>query len=183
VVVATVVVVGGLFATGVLHLTGGGGPMSSRTISPPPYTATFTESGLPNGTVWSVFFNGTLFAGTNGPSFSGAIASTSAVSVSFALVNGTYPFFVGVLGCSAFSATNSSLGSPLVINGSSVTIQTTFSPHNLPIPPPQCSQQSPPYFVTFTESGLPSGVLWNVSFDGTNVSANALSFSYSVVNG
>ena len=153
-------------------------------LPPHTYAATFVESGLPNGTVWSVFFNGTLTGGNGGPFFSGAIASTNATSLSFPLVNGTYPFYVGGMGCGfAWSATNVSSGSPLAIDGASVTIRTTFSPRLLPIPPPQCVQQSPPYLVTFTESGLPSGVLWNVSFDDTNVSANAGSFSYSVGNG
>lgn len=81
------------------------------------YTATFTESGLPAGTSWSISFNG-----TNKESTSDAI--------SFTANNGTYSFSVGKV-----SGYTTSLSSGvIIINGKNVSkdINYTTSSSNVP---------------------------------------------------
>jgi hypothetical protein len=80
VVLAAVAVVGGLVATGVLKLSGGG-PSGGT----PTYAVTFTETGLPDGTGWSV----TLGA-------SHQTATTT--SISFQVASGTYAYVIGTVG-------------------------------------------------------------------------------------
>lgn len=80
------------------------------TKSPVEYTVTFSESGLPSGTSWSVTLNGT------------AHSSTSA-NITLSLANGSYAFTVGNV-----SGYNSSPSSGnLTVSGSALTKTITFS--------------------------------------------------------
>ena len=74
------------------------------------YTATFTRSGLPSGTSWSVTVNGTSKTGTSSIAFAG-------------LPNGTDPFSVGVV--SGFNATPSS--GVLTVRGGNTSWTIAFS--------------------------------------------------------
>lgn len=98
VVIVAVVVVGGLLFAGVIPMPsssrGGGG-------SEPTYTVTFAESGLPNGSIWSVTLAGSTTSSTN-------------PTIAFDKSNGTFAFQVSTpAGYTAAPA----LGS-MTVNGS-----------------------------------------------------------------
>lgn len=77
----------------------------------PPIPVTFTESGLPSGTSWSVTFAGNTEAGTG-------------TSISFNESNGTYPYTIGTL--PGYNATPAS-GS-VTVQGFPQTVAVTFGP-------------------------------------------------------
>ncbi|MCI4358300.1 MAG: YncE family protein [Thermoplasmata archaeon] len=111
------------------------------------FPITFTETGLPSGTNWSV-----ALGGASVPS------STNTIRVPEA--NGTYIYSFGKVAgwtTAAFTGTAQVLGSGVdaSLNWTQVT-----------------------YLVTFTESGLPKGTHWTVTFDGvTNSSSGTIGFS------
>ncbi|MEM4100990.1 MAG: hypothetical protein QXI08_06045, partial [Thermoplasmata archaeon] len=79
--------------------------------TPTTYTVTFTESGLPSGTSWSVTFNGnTKSSTTNTISFTG-------------IANGTYSYSVGAV--SGYTASPSS--GTITVNGANVNQAITFT--------------------------------------------------------
>ncbi|MHB1648571.1 MAG: InlB B-repeat-containing protein, partial [Cuniculiplasma sp.] len=127
----------------------------SITFNPINYKTTFTESGLPSGTVWYV----NLSNGMN----SGAITGTS---YSFSLTNGTYSYTIGTTD----KIYESSSGS-ITVNGNSISKAVSFL--------------SVKYSSTFTESGLPSGTVWYVNLsNGMNSGAiTGTSYSFSLTNG
>ena len=100
------------------------------------YHVIFTETGLPAGTTWYVNIS-------NGIS-SGAITGTSH---SFSLINGTYSYSIATVNKSWHSN-----GSSFTVNGPSAPQSITFSLVK--------------YAVTFTETGLPSGITWYVNIIG-----------------
>ncbi|MCL4329676.1 MAG: thermopsin family protease, partial [Candidatus Thermoplasmatota archaeon] len=111
-----------------------GSPLSiSTTFSETKYTVTFSESGLPSGTVWYVNLS------------NGASGSSSSGFLTFSLVNGSYTYYVS--SSNKLYAPLSYSGS-LDVNGSAVQISITFSLVEYPI--------------TFHENGLPPGVTWYV---------------------
>ena len=124
-------------------------------IPPTTYTVTFTESGLPSGTSWSVTLNG-------------APESSTTSTISFTEPNGTYSYTVGSV--SGYTASPSS-GS-VTVSGASVSKAVTFTA----IPPTT-------YTVTFTESGLPSGTSWSVTLNGVAHSSSTASITFTEVNG
>ncbi|MEM3036153.1 MAG: hypothetical protein QXS18_05045, partial [Thermoplasmata archaeon] len=79
--------------------------------TPTTYTVTFTESGLPSGTSWSVTFNSnTKSSTTNTISFTG-------------IANGTYSYSVGAV--SGYTASPSS--GTITVNGANVNQAITFT--------------------------------------------------------
>jgi hypothetical protein len=105
------------------------------------YPVTFTETGLPNGVTWYTNLSG-------GPSLQATVSGASGTSVSASLANGSYAFTV---------ATNDqrwmpSASSPVVVDGAGVGVPVTFSEVT--------------YGVTYSETGLPAGQTWAVTFDG-----------------
>lgn len=125
------------------------------TFSPVVYGVTFYESGLPSGTLWSVTFNGTAGATTNS-------------TLKFSAKNGTFPFVVASI--PGFSA-GPSFGNETVA-GSAVSIAITFTPVGIKT-----------YIVTFSETGLPSGMLWLVTLNGTPESSTLRSLNFTEPNG
>ena len=119
------------------------------------YSVTFTESGLPAGTLWSVTMN----------SVSGTSSTASIIFSGQA--NGNYSYTVGAV--SGYTA-NPSSGS-VTVNGANVTVSIAFTPTS-----------SPTYPVTFTESGLPVGMTWSVALGGSTQSATG-SISFTEPNG
>ena len=110
------------------------------------YAVTFTETGLPSGTEWSV-------------TVSGSTASALApAAVSLTEPNGTYTYTVGSV--AGYTASPSS--GPVTVNGAAVMQAIAFS-----------SSTAPMYPVTFTESGLPSGTAWSVMLGGVTEGASA----------
>ena len=119
------------------------------------YQVTFTESGLPSGTTWSV---------TAG----GSTQSSSTNSISFTEPNGTYSFSVGAV--SGYTSSPSS-GS-LTVNGNSVTETIIFT---------KSSQAT--YSVIFYETGLSSGTSWSVTLQGSTGSSSTNTISFTEPNG
>jgi YVTN family beta-propeller protein len=110
------------------------------------YPATFSETGLPSGTDWSVTLNGT----TN-------VSATD--TVSFVEPNGTYPFEVGEI---AGYSTATPAGY-ITVRGTNVTVAVHFA-----------LTTSETFSVDFIETGLPSGRNWSVTLNGvTNSSATS----------
>jgi hypothetical protein len=110
----------------------------SATFNRVTYTVTFAETGLPSGTTWYV--NGTAWG-----SLSVTVAGILGTSVSVNLTNGTYSFTVA----SANKTWAPTYTSAFVVNGGPVSVTATFTEVT--------------YAVTFTETGLPLGTLWNVT--------------------
>jgi hypothetical protein len=103
------------------------------------YEVAFVESGLAAGLDWSVG----LYASEQ---------TSNSTSVSFAEPNGTYSFLVSRV--PGYSGAPSS--GTISVEGGNVTRAIAFAA----LPPAT-------YAVSFTETGLPSGTTWSVTFDGT----------------
>ena len=116
------------------------------------YNETFTESGLPAGTRWSVNVGGTDYSSSTGV-------------VDAELPNATYSW--GLLIVPGWIGSPSS-GS-VTVNGAGGNVAITFV--------------RALYNVSFVESGLNSGALWNVTFNGTEKSTTGGEISFSVPNG
>ena len=147
VVIVAAVVVGLGFANVIpgFHLGGAGGGSGGHSTQ---YTVTFSETGLPAGTTWSI-------------TLGGSTQSSSGSTISFTEGNGSYSFSVGSV--SGYQASPSS--GTVAINGTAVTQSVTFTPRALT------------YTVTFTESGLGSGVSWTVTLDSTSQSSSSRSIA------
>ena len=120
------------------------------------YSVSFTESGLPTGSNWSVTLNGT----TGSASAPGSIA--------FNEPNGTYSFTIG--GVAGYSA--NPLSGSVTVDGAAVTVSIGFSPLVVAT-----------YAVTFTESGLPTGTSWSVALNGVTQSGSGGSIAFMEANG
>ncbi len=125
------------------------------------YNLTFTETGLANGTFWSV--------GVSGNESGFLWNGTTNSSVSFLLPNGTYNFTV-------YNATNCSetlLPSPttgiVTMSGANVTVPVAF-------------QRELTYTVSFVEAGLPTGTTWSVVLFGAAVGFEFNASNNSTVN-
>ena len=123
--------------------------------SAPHYTVTFSETGLPSGTSWSVTFNATL-------------SSSTTSSIAYSVLDGSYTFSVGAVS----GYTPAPASGPVTVNGAAQTITIVFT-------------ATPPgtYLVTFTETGLPSGTSWSVTFNAALSSSTTSSIAYSVPDG
>ncbi|MGP8136136.1 MAG: YncE family protein [Thermoplasmata archaeon] len=122
---------------------------------PAHYPVTFSESGLPSGTSWSVTFNSTL-------------GSSITSSIGFTALDGSYTFTVGTVpGYNAAPASG-----PLTVSGGPATQAVVFS-----------AKPPPTFLVTFVESGLSPGTDWTVTLVVTPLSSSITSISASVENG
>jgi hypothetical protein len=134
---------------------------SARTIPiafthvPVQYSVTFTESGLPSGTSWSVVVDSTSRPGTG-------------TSIVFSEYNGTYGYTVPNVG--NYSA-NPSEGNVNVV-GSAVTVTIAFS-----VAPVGT------YAVTFTETGLTSGTSWSMTVGTSTLSSTTDTIVFHLANG
>ena len=120
------------------------------------YAVTFTESGLPSGTSWSVTVNGT----TGSASAPG--------SVVFQEPNGFYAFTVKSVPGYIVSPGSGTV----IVSGAGLDEGITFSPSVVAT-----------YAVTFTESGLPSGTRWSVTAAGTLQTSTATTITFQEPNG
>ncbi|MDG6988714.1 MAG: hypothetical protein JRN21_05235 [Nitrososphaerota archaeon] len=114
----------------------------SLAFAPLKYLVTFSETGLASGTLWSVDLNGTT-------------ASSTAASLAFNEVNGTYQFTVPHVSGYVVSPTSGSV----TVAGANATVPLTFTRV---------------YAVVFDETGLPSGTSWTVAL-GTGSNASTTS--------
>jgi len=119
----------------------------------PTRTVTFTESGLPSGTPWSVTLNGTTKSSTTN-------------TITFIEPNGTYSYRIATVN-EIYSPSSSS--ETFTVSGANVNIGITF---NLVT-----------YSVTFTESGLPTGTSWSVTFNGETGTSTTSTISFTEPNG
>src|SRR5208283_4446142 len=149
------------------------------------YTVTFSESGLPSGTNWSVLlwnnsagwpWNNTS-EGVPSPLCGGITYwnGSSNSTIGFAVPNGTYNFSIGnVTNGSALYVPAPAMGS-VTVNGTNVTVNVAFG-------------SVPLYTLTFNETGLPNGTWWFVYVYNNstgwlfNSSTNA-SIGFAVPNG
>ena len=83
------------------------------------YLVTFTESGLPSGTTWSVTLNGTT-------------KSSTADTITFSVPNGTYSYSIGAV--SGYTVSNSN-GS-VTVSGKNIPVSITFSSTSPPAKQP-----------------------------------------------
>ena len=107
-------------------------------FSPVTYGVTFTESGLPSGAAWYVNVSGQP---SSGPQTSSSYSSS--------LPNGSYKFTV----FTPDREYKPSYSGSFAVKGKAVSLSILFSLVT--------------YSVTFTETGLPSGTLWNFTINGT----------------
>jgi len=131
-----------------------GGPVNETATFVEVYSVTFTESGLPSGTLW--------YINISGPRSFYSTTST----ISFTEPNGTYSYSYGV---NTRYTTPSPSGS-ITVAGSSVSVSATF--HLVT------------YTITFIEIGLPSSDTWSVSLNGSASSpTNTTSIMFTMPNG
>jgi hypothetical protein len=107
--------------------------------APPQFGVTFTETGLPSGTNWSVDLNGSLVQGTT-------------PSLSTTDPNGSYSFEVTAV----YGYNTSNASGMVVVAGQAVSETVPFTANPLLR-----------NVVTFDESGLPSDTNWSATVDGT----------------
>jgi len=119
------------------------------------YTVTFTESGLPSGTSWSVTFNGTT-------------ESSSTNTITFSEPNGTYSYSIAAVSGYKVSPSSGSI----TVNGKNVNQAITFT-----------SVTTTSYTITFTESGLPTGTSWSVTLNGNTETSTTNTISFTEPNG
>jgi YVTN family beta-propeller protein len=124
------------------------------------YTATFAEKGLPPGASWNVMLASTS-TGLN------STENSTGTTTTFSVLNGTYYFEAWAVGYVA----NASFGD-ILVNGSSVSTTINFT-----------RQTGGPYPIKFTESGLPSGTSWSVTFDRELSSSTSANIAFSAANG
>lgn len=110
------------------------------------YKVTFTETGLPAGTSWSV-------------TLAGSPESSTSTMVTFTEPDGTYLFIIGSV--PGFS--------PNILEGN-VTVAGADASQSIEFAPPVTD-----YFVTFEQAGLPAGLVWSVNFNGTTKDTNSSS--------
>ncbi len=118
------------------------------------YGVTFTESGLPNGTLWFVVVHDSWGSPFGWGGWSGFHANWSTnSSLGFQLRNGTYDFYVGSYGANGTVYSASPRGGNFTVNGTSTSVAVTFSAVTF-------------YTLSFTETGLPNGTFWTVHLAG-----------------
>src|SRR5580658_9944305 len=110
------------------------------------YSVTFSESSLPSGLTWQVTVNGvTMSLTTDG--------GTDALTWT-GLLNGSYAY--SIAGNAGWHQSNRPYSGTVVVAGASVTDKTHYVKET--------------YTVTFSESGLPSGLTWTVTVNGVKKS-------------
>jgi hypothetical protein len=125
------------------------------------YSVTFIPSPIPSSTTWGVTINGLTQYGSN--------LNWQSPNIVFSLPAGTYSFSV----YSGLDSASPSSGS-IAVTGNTVQ----YISINAPAPPPVQY-----YAVVFSESGLPSGATWSVTFNGAASSTSSTSLSWSEPNG
>ncbi len=140
---------GSINAYNFVEIQSAGTPTSGSSVK---YNVTFSETGLPTNTNWSVTFNGTA-------------KSSSSNTISFSVPNGSYSFTIGTV--TGYTATPSS--GTVNVNGANVNQAISFT---------AISTVKKTYTVTFNEIGLPSGTSWSVTFNGSSQSSNTSSIAF-----
>ena len=133
------------------------GPVTEKAVFVGGYPVTFSETGLPAGTNWSVTVRGV------------PINSTSS-NITFQEANSTYGYQVGAIpGFRAHPPAGSFL-----VQGAPVEVPIAFQP----ITPP--GQRYP---VTFVETGLSAGTNWSVTVRNDLTSSTSANITFQETNG
>ncbi|QGA53976.1 hypothetical protein GFS03_04985 [Sulfolobus sp. E5-1-F] len=119
-----------------------------------PHQVIFVESGLPNGTKWSVTLNGITKSSTSN-------------TITFSITPGTYSYSIS----SVPGYTVSHSAGEVTVTDSNVQISVIFTP----VPTL--------YNITFIESGLPNGTKWSVWINGTVHTSTTSSISILLPHG
>jgi YVTN family beta-propeller protein len=122
--------------------------------APQSYPVTFTETGLPATTLWTVTLNGT-------------VGSSTTASIAYTELDGTYPFTIGALAGYTSNRTSGSVG----VLGAAVTVEIQFN------------SAAASYLVTFVESGLPASTTWSVTLSSQPNSASTATIQFTEGNG
>ncbi len=130
------------------------------------YEASFTETGLPASTSWTLRIVGVpIYEPLYSASYSTNPTNTSTTAtLTFWLPNGTYQYTV--------STTNHlyyALGSHITVAGAALTPSVTFSLYT--------------YSVTVTETGLPSGTTWFATVNSVTSSSSTSQIAFAESNG
>ena len=136
-------------------LVNGGPATVSEHFSRVLYSITFTQSGLPPGTSWSVKVGATK-------------VTTTHTSVTFDRANGSYSYTVGNVPGFHLNVGSVYHGS-LSVAGAALAVALPF--HQVL------------YGVTFHETGLPPSSVWNVTIGATTISTTAASIVFQLANG
>ena len=140
--------------TGSVSVKGSSVSQPALQFSQVTYQITFSESGIPVGTTWWVNL-------TNGQSREGTGGST----IIYLEPNGSYAYSV-----SASPGSYAAPGGTFDVSGAALSIRVPFS--------------STYYSVTFSETGLPTGVQWWVNLTGgPSGSSTSTTLTLSLVNG
>jgi YVTN family beta-propeller protein len=123
------------------------------------FPVTFSETGLPAGTSWSVVFNG------------GGLNSTAS-SVVFTDPNGTYNFTVTPV--PGFTAAPTS---------GTVTVTGAPAARTISFTPEAGTKSTEKFAITFSETGLTSGTSWSVTLNGTLQASNDGTVVFQAPNG
>jgi len=124
-------------------------------VTPGIYVVTFSETGLPPATNWSV-------------SLGAAIESSTGSTITFAAGNGSYPWTtLHVVGYNSQPSAGT-----LTITGQDAAVSVVF----VTATPPAS------YALTFVEAGLPLGTNWSVTLDGTQEDTTGVSIVFIELN-
>jgi hypothetical protein len=132
----------------------------STTANLPHYWVTFSESGLPIGSNWTVLMQGVAFNET--------YLASSGTQIQFDLLNATY--WYAIYAPPDYSAVD--YLEYFTVNGQDLSIAVVFF---------DVAENA--YPVTFDAFGLPGGVFWSVSLDGANTSGYGDSLYFTAPNG
>jgi hypothetical protein len=141
--------------TGNFALSGSSGSEPTLAYTPVTYTVTISESTLPSGESWSITLDGvSQTATTNG------LADTLTWT---GIANGTYGY--RIVDISGWHQRTLPYVGAITVNGSLGAIDGTgIGYSNMLVYDPVT------YSITFSESGLPSGLTWQVTVDGATQS-------------
>jgi YVTN family beta-propeller protein len=142
-------------SAGTLNVTGASVMEPTLLFAQVEYAVTFSETGLPVGTSWSVTLNGSQ-------------ESSTGVSIAFIEPNGSYAYSIAPV--AGWDQTTLPSTGTLDVNGAPLTEPTLAFTLN-------------EYAVTFTEAGLVSGTLWSVTLEGTVHSSTSNPITFSELNG
>ncbi len=139
--------------TGSFKVSGKSPPSINVTFVPVRFGVTFTENGLPQGTVWYV----------NITSLTVTLRSSS---YTFYLTNGSYQYEISI---SNHTYRPEYYTAIVTVNGRGVTENISFVPVV--------------FQVTFRETGLTAGQLWSVTIAGNTFTSNGSTISFNLTNG
>ena len=126
------------------------------------YNLTFTEKGLPLGTLWDASLTDLTFLNSV-ISFNTSSGNSAVISMQ----NGTYLASASTSGYNAYLNDSDKSYCYVQINGKPLTVNVTFVKT---------------YDINFIESGLPAVNSWNVSIANATLEKKGIAYEYSVTN-